>query len=156
MYLIRLFFPDVDGKRRVTKSHTAPAASGPNSSIVSQATEDQPMDESVGWQPLSASSSKMAHAGFSGGQAFSSSVMTSYVNMDDTSEVYPMIHRPRGLSIVINNKNFHRKCRMNKRNGTDRDAETLDSVSYSPFPCHTQVISEPMPLLWGDHMHMPR
>lgn len=49
-------------------------------------------------------------------------------DLDDESDVYPMVHHPRGIAYIINNKNFARKSGMPKRNGTDVDAKALDKV----------------------------
>ena len=41
-------------------------------------------------------------------------------------DVYKMSSKPRGMAIVINNKNF--TCGMKDRVGTDRDAENLTKL----------------------------
>eukprot|EP00117_Sycon_ciliatum_P046802 scpid63703/ scgid4562/ Caspase-3; Caspase-3 subunit p17; Caspase-3 subunit p12 len=128
---------ELDGGRKGSRRLREKSPSSPQMSpttiggnVVAQESE-MPMEasEEPRWAPVP--SENAAPGGLMASQPVDTIpkfLVKSTVNLDDENLVYPMKHRPRGLSIVINNKNFHRKCRMNKRNGTDRDAETLDKL----------------------------
>ena len=51
----------------------------------------------------------------------------------DTETIYKMSRAPRGIAIIINNKNFLRSSEMDKypRNGTDADRDALEKLFKS-------------------------
>ena len=49
----------------------------------------------------------------------------------DTEAIYRMSRAPRGIAIIINNKNFLRSSGMDKRNGTDVDRDALEKLFKS-------------------------
>ena len=55
---------------------------------------------------------------------FISSAVAMETSSDSQYE-YNMNHKKRGLFVIINNRDFHKKTGMNGRNGTDVDAANL-------------------------------